>query len=267
MSDPQNESRENDREIDQSQTGLRGLKAAQRLRLIWLCASLASVGFLGWALLVGVWTHYRAPFSVIGFIAVTISTAISAWQILKMRPQIGRSQYELSVLQTNRLHLAAKETADPLEALRIYKVSALNDLEEYRRSARRSRRAANLLQWTIIVGSVTATSLTSADTGNGANLQSFRWIAAGVSAIVSVAAWLAGFFKFRERSFNQQQTADAIDKNYRAVELGIGEYNGLDERERLGKFAQQIEELKDEQRKRELQLEQSTSERRERHSG
>ncbi len=266
MTDPQIERRENDREIDQQQTQLRGLKAAQRLRLIWMCASLASVGFLGWALLVGVWTHYRGPFSVIGFIAVTISTAISAWQILKMRPQIGQNQYDLSVLQTKRLHLAAAETADPLTALRIYKVSALNDLEEYRRSARRSRRAANLLQWTIIVGSVTATSLTSADTGNSANLQSFRWIAAGVSAIVSVAAGVAGFFKFRERSFNQQQTADAIDKNRKAVELGIGEYNSLDESERLSKFAQQIEELKDEQRKRELQLEQSTSERRERQS-
>jgi hypothetical protein len=267
MSDPQTERRENDRDIDNAQTGLRSLKAAERLRLIWLCASLASVGFLGWALLVGVWTHYRGPFSVIGFIAVTISTAISAWQILKMRPQIAKNQHELSVLQTKRLHLAAAETADPLAALRIYKVSALNDLEEYRRSARQSRRAANLLQWTIIVGSVTATSLTSADTGNGSDLQSFRWIAAGVSAIVSVAAGVSGFFKYRERSFNQQQTADAIDKNYKAVELGIGEYNDLDETGRLSRFAQQIEELKDEQRKRELQLEQSTSERRERHSG
>lgn len=263
MSDPQAEKRENDRQIDHAQTSLRGLKATQRLRAIWLCASLGSVGFLGWALLVGVWTHYRGPFSVIGFVAVAVSTALAAWQILKMRPEIGQSEYDLSVLQTKRLHLAADEVADPLSALRIYKVAALNDLEQYRQSARRSRRSANLLQWTIIVGSVTATSLTSADAGNSGSLQSYRWVAAVISAVVSIAAGVTGFFKFRERSFNQQQTADAIDKYYKAVDLGIGEYHGLDERERLSKFAQQIEELKDEQRKRELQLEQSTSERRE----
>ena len=266
MTDPQTEKRENDREIDQAQTQLRGLKATQRLRFLWLCASLASVGFLGWALLVGVWTHYRGPFSVVGFVAVTASTAFAAWHILKIRPEIGQSEYELTVLQTKRLHLAAAETANPLTALRIYKVAAINDLEQYRRSARRSRRSANLLQWTIIVGSVTATSLTSADTGTGASLQSFRWIAAAVSAVVSIAAGVVGFFKFRERSFNQQQTADAIDKHYKAVDLGIGEYHDLTEEGRLSKFAQQIEELKDEQRKRELQLEQSTSERREHQS-
>lgn len=97
-----------------------------------------------------------------------------AWHILKVRPTIGQKEYDLSVLQTKRLHLAAAEEANPAIALRIYKVKALDDLEQYRRSARRSRRSANLLQWTIIVGSVTATSLTSADTASSGSLQSFR---------------------------------------------------------------------------------------------
>jgi uncharacterized membrane protein len=263
MTNPQTEKRENDQEIDRVQTDLHGIRATQRLRYLWLCASLASVGFLGWALLVGVWTNYRGPFSIIGFVAVTTSTAFASWHILKMRPEIGQKEYGLLVLQTKRLHLAAAEEADPSIALRIYKVKALDDLEQYRRSARRSRRSANLLQWTIIVGSVTATSLTSANTASSGSLQSFRWIAAVVSAVVSIAAGVTGFFKFRERSFNQQLTADAIDKHYKAVDLGIGEYHNLTENERLSKFAQQIEELKDEQRKRELQLEQSTSDRRE----
>ncbi|GAA3148340.1 hypothetical protein GCM10020001_084650 [Nonomuraea salmonea] len=66
------------------------------------------------------------------------------------------------------------------------------------------------------------------------------------------------FFKFRERSFGQQQTADAIKKHYKAAELRIGEYEGEDEETALTLFARNVEILKDEQRKRELQLEEST---------
>lgn len=230
--------------------------------MLWLTASLICVGFLGWALIVGVWTHYRGPFSVLGFAAAAASMAIAAWFIIKARPSVADSEYNLTVLQTNRLHLAAAEASDPVTALRVYRVATVDDLDQYRRAARTSRRSANTLQWLIIVGSVAATSLTSAAAGGNVNVQPFRWVAAVVSAIVSIAAGITGFFKFRERSFNQQQTADAIEKHLRAAELGIREYRGLSEDDILRDFAQSVEELKDEQRKRELQLEQS-SERRE----
>jgi FtsH-binding integral membrane protein len=262
VGDPQAEKRDNDRDIDQKQTHLHSLRVAQRLRFIWLAASLICVAFLGWALLIGVWTHYRAPFSVLGFAAAVASTSAAAWFIIRARPDLGNDEYDLTVLHTTRLHLAAAEASDPITALRIYRVATVNDLDKYRQAARSNRRASNTLQWFIIVGSVTATSLTSAAAGGGVGLQQFRWIAAIVSAIVSIAAGITGFFKFRERSFNQQQTADAIEKHLRAAELGIREYRGLSEDDVLREFAQSVEELKDEQRKRELQLEQS-SERRE----
>jgi hypothetical protein len=254
--------RENDREVDQQQTSLRGLRTAQRLRLLWLVASLVAVGFLGSAMLVGVWTHYRGPFTILGLAASLISTASAGWQIFKMRPEIASTQYGLSVLQTKRLHLAAEQETDPVAALRIYRLSALDDVERYRKRARSNRRYSNVLQWVIIVGSVIATSLTSASTGSAGYQQYFRWAAAGVSALVSISAALVGYFKFRERGFNQQQTADAIEKHYRGVELRIDDYSGDDEKKVLRLFAQNVEALKDEQRKRELQLEQS-SERRE----
>ncbi|MCO5992990.1 DUF4231 domain-containing protein [Actinoallomurus rhizosphaericola] len=250
--------RDNDREVDQKQTALRGLRTTQRLRLVWLIASLVAVGFLGWAMLVGVWTHYRGPFTILGLAGSLISTAFAGWQIFKMRPTVASTQYELLVLQTQRLHLAAAEESDPVAALRIYRLSALDDVERYRKLARRNRRYSNLLQWLIIVGSVTATSLTSASTGNAGYQQYFRWSAAGVSALVSMAAALVGYFKFRERGFNQQQTADAIEKHYRGAELRIEEYSEGDEKRVLQLFAQNVEVLKDEQRKRELQLEQSS---------
>ncbi|GAA0349162.1 hypothetical protein GCM10010151_43690 [Actinoallomurus spadix] len=250
--------RENDREVDQTQTALRGLRTTQRLRVLWLIASLIVVGFLGWAMLVGVWTHYRGPFTILGLAASLISTAGAGWQIFKVRPTIASTQYDLLVLQTKRLHLAAEEEADPVSALRIYRLSALDDVERYRRLARRNRRYSNILQWVIIVGSVAATSLTSASTGSASNQSYFRWAAAGVSALVSISAALVGYFKFRERGFNQQQTADAIEKHYRGAELRIDDYSGEGEEDVLRRFAENVEALKDEQRKRELQLEQSS---------
>jgi hypothetical protein len=261
------EKRDNAREIDQKQTALRNVKTNQRLRTIWLLASLAAAGFLGWAMLVGVWTHYRGPFTILGLAASLISTAFAGWHVLQLRPTVATAEYDLLVLQTQRLHLTAAEEADPTAALRIYRLSALEDADRYRKLARQNRRYSNILQWFIIVGSVVATSLTSASTGNAGYQQYFRWAAAGVSALVSISAALVGYFKFRERGFNQQQTADAIEKNYKGAELRIGEYNDTDEGKVLRLFAQNVEELKDEQRKRELQLEQSSERRESQSSG
>ncbi|MCT9931814.1 DUF4231 domain-containing protein [Planotetraspora sp. A-T 1434] len=247
--------------LDQGQTVLRGLKAVQRLRVIWLLASLGATGFLGWAMLVGIWANYRDTFSVIGTIAALVSTAVASIFLLKARPEIDEVRYKLHELQAQHRNLAASQEADSLVALRIYRVSALDDVHDLERRASRNRRTANLFQWAIIVGSVSATSLTGAAATNPNTQDWFRWLAAAISAVVSVSAGATGFFKFRERSFGQQQTADAIKKHYKAVELGIGEYEGDDENVALGRFAQNVEALKDEQRKRELQLEESTESR------
>jgi hypothetical protein len=75
---------------------------------------------------------------------------------------------------------------------------------------------------------------------------------------VSISAGFTGYFKYRERSFNQQQTADAIAREAKAVELGIGDY-AVPEEEALKMFAQKVEDLKEEQRKKELQLEQTSN--------
>ncbi|MFC0864640.1 DUF4231 domain-containing protein [Sphaerimonospora cavernae] len=214
----------------------------------------------------GIWTNYRDIFSVVGTIAALVSTAAASIFLLKARPDIDEVRYKLHELQAQQRNLAAAQEADPLVALRIYRVSALDDIKDLEHRASRNRRTANLFQWAIIVGSVSATSLTGAAATNPDTQDWFRWLAAAISAVVSISAGATGFFKFRERSFGQQQTADALKKHYKAVELRIGEYEGNDEEATLGRFAQNVEALKDEQRKRELQLEEST-ERRESRQG
>lgn len=106
----------------------------------------------------------------------------------------------------------------------------------------------------IIIGSVLATSVTSA-LGFGL-IDALKWIAPVISIVVAISAGVTAYFKYKERSFNLQQTADAIEQEYVAVDLGIGYYKGKQQQEALELFAERVELLKDEQKKREQQLEQ-----------
>ncbi|HEX6481763.1 MAG TPA: SLATT domain-containing protein [Ktedonobacteraceae bacterium] len=83
-----------------------------------------------------------------------------------------------------------------------------------------------------------------------------KWIAPVISIVVAISAGVTAYFKYKERSFNLQQTADAIEQEYVAVDLGIGYYKGKQQQEALELFAERVELLKDEQKKREQQLEQ-----------
>jgi len=154
-----------------------------------------------------------------------------------------------------------EEPKPPLVALREYRTALWDEIDHFTKKANTSRRYSNVLQWTIIVGSVLAAALTTAGAASR-SAQQARVIAAITSGVVSVSASAAGFFKYRERGFNEQMTADAIEKHRQAAELSIGEYaNQKTEVERLRLLATNIEGIKDEQRKRELQLEQKSEER------
>jgi hypothetical protein len=97
---------------------------------------------------------------------------------------------------------------------------------------------------------------TSAVTTASVSYEEARWFAVGVSAIVGLSAGFSGYFKYRERSFNLQQTADAIEREYESVELRVRHYLGLDEGKAYANFANYIETLRDEQAKRQQQLDQ-----------
>ncbi|MBD0734269.1 hypothetical protein BGM09_15475 [Streptomyces sp. CBMA29] len=76
---------------------------------------------------------------------------------------------------------------------------------------------------------------------------------------VTLASAFTGYYKYRERSYFLRQTADAIEEELNAVTLGIGEYSQYGESqedEALAKFTQRVEALRNEQRRREQQLDQ-----------
>ncbi|MFD3457257.1 DUF4231 domain-containing protein [Streptomyces sp. NPDC058691] len=126
--------------------------------------------------------------------------------------------------------------------------------DDYRRGAKKYRNRHNGFQIAVIIGSI----LTSVATTAAAEQGAWSWLAVGLSAIVSVSAGIISYFKFRERSMNLQQTADSIELELQAFTLRINNYSPtrLSLEEAPSKFAETIERIKDEQRKKELQLEQ-----------
>ncbi len=150
---------------------------------------------------------------------------------------------------------AEAERFKSLPPLGKYKEEMPQTIARYKEESKYYRRLANYLQGTIIIGSVLVTSATSA-AGFGLFGDIFRWIAPIISIVVAISAGFIGYFKFRERSFNLQQTADNIEQEYNAVKLGLRYYKGRLPDEALELFAERVELLIEEQKKRQQQLEQ-----------
>lgn len=133
-----------------------------------------------------------------------------------------------------------------------YHSDVLDIIDEYRDRALRYRRVHNRFQNTIIIGSLITTGIATA----ALKFAAVEWAAIVVSFAVGLSAGMTGYYKFRERSMNLQQAADDLEQEHKAVELGIRAYRKVAADQRLVEFAERAEGIKDEQRKREQQLEQ-----------
>ena len=166
--------------------------------------------------------------------------------------EVTRRRGELAKLHEEAKLLSAAGSVGAIATQRRYKEEISNFIEQYRQESKGYRRIHNILQSVIIVGSIVATSVTSAI----GQVPSFKWLAAGLSMSVGISAGFTGYFKFRERAMNLRQTADAIEHEYNAAELGIRMYKKLNYDDALAVLAEEVEFLREEQRKREQQLEQ-----------
>ncbi|MEV5541790.1 SLATT domain-containing protein [Saccharopolyspora shandongensis] len=153
---------------------------------------------------------------------------------------------------TRKLLIASAEVSTKVRRI-TYKEDAYNDVDQLRGESKGYRRVNNLLQGVIIIGSLAATGTAgiSADTGV------LRWVTFGVTFAVGISSGFMGYFKYKERSFYLQQTADAIEQEWEAVEIGVGRYKRIDdEEEALAEFVEEVHRLKSEQKKRQQNLEQ-----------
>ncbi|MFE3991922.1 DUF4231 domain-containing protein [Streptomyces goshikiensis] len=139
----------------------------------------------------------------------------------------------------------------------LYKADIAAHISQYQDESDKYRKVHNRLQSVIIVGSLSTTTVAALQSGE---MTLDRWITVGLSFCVGLSAGFMGYFKFRERSFYLQQTADLIEQEVNAMTLGIGDYSGLTRLEALARLVERVEVFRNEQRRRQQQLDQPVEE-------
>ncbi|MYV65964.1 DUF4231 domain-containing protein [Streptomyces sp. SID2131] len=133
-----------------------------------------------------------------------------------------------------------------------YNESIPEVLDQLRKESHRYRRRHNFFQLLIIIGSIAnAGAQAFSDIA-----QPLKSITIGLTMLVAISAGVTGYYKFRERSFNLQQTADSIEEHANAFHLALPPYDGADPAANLALLTARVESLRVEQRRREQQLDQ-----------
>ncbi|MFD6186118.1 DUF4231 domain-containing protein [Streptomyces goshikiensis] len=182
---------------------------------------------------------------------------------LHVHPVLNRFKLPMAELQdrldVNRTALRRVNALTPVslrEQRGMYREEVAAVIENYQTESRKYRRVHNSLQSLIMVGSTTITTVAALDA------KEWTWQTITVITLgfcVTLASTFTGYYKYRERSYFLQQTADAIEEEANAVVLGVGEYSvfGEDEQDQaLAKFTQRVETLRNDQRRRQQQLDQ-----------
>jgi len=165
---------------------------------------------------------------------------------------VGDVELDLTVLRERRRFMALDLTLTLTQRRSIYKDDANRDIELFRRDSRRYRRINNIFQSLVIVGSLFAASMSSL----AVEQESFRWATVVATFLVGISAGFTGYFKFKDRGFYLQQTADVLEHEWSIYDLGIGRYKRLKPEEALADFVEEAERIKAEQRQREQNLDQ-----------
>ncbi|MGA5045247.1 DUF4231 domain-containing protein [Streptomyces arboris] len=235
---------------------LRAAKALQRIGWLILAGALSLTGVLGYTVAIGLWKSNDGFTRWVSLAIVNILWVACAYWLYRNHKTLATKASAFRDALQERQTAAAGLPLDTVSGLRVYREASLDVIASYRAQASRNRRVHNLFQLVIITGSIVVSTLTAMNQGSNELMAIFT---SSLSAFVGISAGVTGYFKFRERGTTSQSTADEIEKNYNASAFQLGEYVGLEESPRLVLYAGTVERIKEEQRKREIQLEQSTS--------
>lgn len=171
----------------------------------------------------------------------------------KKRDTEGQIELKLAQIRDARKLIISEAGFDTRVRRLIYKEDAYSEIERLRADSNRYRRVNNILQGILIIGSLSATGAA----GIAGELPQVRWGMLGLTFAVGISSGFLGYFKYKERSFYLQQTADSIESEWEALEIGVGRYKGIqDESTALENFSEEVHRLKSEQKKRQQNLEQ-----------
>ncbi|MFB8123302.1 DUF4231 domain-containing protein [Streptomyces bacillaris] len=190
---------------------------------------------------------------------VALVSGAAAWIAAPPRRQLSLAQLE-DMLATNRealRFLSALIHPTLKERRSLYREDVAGVIEQHRTDSRRYRFIHNMLQNLIMIGAASTTTVAALDTRNQFTWQNITIVAIGFT--VTLAAAFTGYYKYRERSYFLLQTADAIEEEANAFTLGVGPYSDFDadqEQQALKLFTQRVEDHRNEQRRRQQQLDQ-----------
>ncbi|MGV9370375.1 DUF4231 domain-containing protein [Micromonospora tulbaghiae] len=261
--DPQEEYRRISKDYELAVDRLRSARSTQFIYWVVLLSSLALISLLAYSVVVGLWQSKPVFTRYVGLLALLILCVSIGSLTLKNRRRIVEFDLDVRNLGHDRQSAATRIPSDSVESLRLYREASKDIVASFRSRATRNLRTHNSIQAIIIIGSITASTTTAAMAG----AHPLSWVSTILTAFVSITAGLAAYFKFRERGYNLQSTADEIETHYNATQFRLRDYSkygDAQEAERLRLFAENVERLREEQRKRELQLEQSPGQKEER---
>ncbi len=154
-------------------------------------------------------------------------------QLNSLKEEIEQLEIQLKVLKTYQTKLLSVG-----EQFELYKDELLQVIQKYQRKANRNRGVYFALQMFIIACSLFVGSLTSGLT-NLISIFGNHWIAPAFSFTVSFLTAMVTLFRPREKGYNLQQTADAIEYEISCANKRIYGYEGLDDRQAFTKLAQE----------------------------
>lgn len=192
------------------------------------------------------------PLATYGSCVLLAALIAHTGYLLAQRDRLVVLRSKLSRLRDRRRDLLNGEVRLRTAAYTRYRDGIPDMVEAYRLRAATLRRLHNTLQAVVIAGSVAAATLTAAMVAADPT----RWVAVVLMAAVAVCAGLSGSFRFRERGAHLQQVANQIERELRAAELRIGDYQAKTDEAVLLALAVNVEHIRGEQRQREQHLDQ-----------
>ncbi|MEV7160246.1 DUF4231 domain-containing protein [Streptomyces misionensis] len=226
--------------------------------LSWLSLLAAVIGTgIAWGA-TGDWARFVVGDLICGgLFLMSLLTLVGVYFAGRDVSSLQRLEADLALQQELLWKQKARNNPGLDDRRKLYREEVTTAIEQYQADSRKYRRIHNSLQTLIMIGSASTTTIAALDTGKELTWQSITLTA--ISFAITVAAMFTGYYKFRERSYFLQQTADAIEEEANAVRLGIGpysEYGPGREDEALKLFTQRVEDHRNEQRRRQQQLDQ-----------
>ena len=246
------------REVATAERRIRRALLSRWLRLVPLVMMPLVLAVVGWG---NLWPEDVPALRTFNIVAIAVMLVLVVVFLVGFFLRVKDEKHGVrSVFQLRRdleiIHdrwtLNASKARPTTERRDGYREHVPRVIDRLRRDTRFYRRIHNWFQWGVFFASVG----TTATTAFWETPQPGKTILIVLGSFLAFATAVTGYFKFRERAYNLQQTADQVEQHATAFDLGVAPYADADTAVNLERFAENVEMLRMEQRKREQQLEQ-----------